>query len=147
MDRQSVFCPHLACPARGQTGQGNITIHSQVEARYRCTVCPRTFSARRGTPFYRTQYDESLITCVVTLVAPGCPESAAAVAFDLHTHALLPRGCKPRGTMPNGGSSSWSNSPVTSARSKPTRSASKRKGRWGRWPWRSRCQRACGSAA
>jgi transposase-like protein len=88
MDPHTVFCPHLACPARGQTGQGNITIHSQREARYRCTVCRKTFSARRGTPFYRTQYDEELITLVVTLIAHGCPEAAAVVAFGLHPRTI-----------------------------------------------------------
>jgi transposase-like protein len=88
MDPQSVFCPNLACPARGQSGQGNITIHSQREQRYRCTVCRKTFSARRGTPFYRTQYDEELITLVVTLIAHGCPEAAAVVAFGLHPRTI-----------------------------------------------------------
>ncbi len=29
MDPTTVFCPNLACPARGQTGQGNIGIHSR----------------------------------------------------------------------------------------------------------------------
>ena len=31
MDPTTVFCPNLACPARGQTGQGNIGIHSRKE--------------------------------------------------------------------------------------------------------------------
>jgi transposase-like protein len=88
MDPHTVFCPNLDCPARGQTGQGNITIHSQAEARYRCTVCRKTFSARRGTPFYRTQYDEELITLVVTLIAHGGPAAAAVVAFGLHPRTI-----------------------------------------------------------
>ena len=36
MDPTTVFCPNLACPARGQTGQGNIGIHSQKEQRFIC---------------------------------------------------------------------------------------------------------------
>jgi transposase-like protein len=88
MDPHTVFCPNLACPARGQTGQGNITIHSQVEQRYRCTVCRKTFSARCGTPFYRKAYSEELITQVVTLVAHGCPEPAITAAFGLHPRTV-----------------------------------------------------------
>src|SRR5689334_7597553 len=88
MDPQSVFCPNLAGPARGQIGQGNITIHSQCEQRYRCTVCRTTFSARRGTPFYRKYYAEELITLVVTLIAHGCPEAAAAIAFGVHRRTI-----------------------------------------------------------
>jgi transposase-like protein len=84
MDPQTVFCPNLDCPARGQIGQSNVTIHSQRDARYRCSVCRKTFSARQGTPFFRKQTEEDLITLVITLIASGCPEAAIVVAFDLH---------------------------------------------------------------
>jgi hypothetical protein len=85
---QEVFCPNAACYARGQLGQGNITIHSQREQRYRCTLCHKTFSARVGTPFYRKQYSEDLIAQVVTLVAHGCPEAAVVAAFQLHPRTV-----------------------------------------------------------
>ena len=49
MDPQTVWCPNLDCPARGQVGQGNIGVHSQKERRYRCRVCAKTFGARTGT--------------------------------------------------------------------------------------------------
>src|SRR5436190_23211236 len=39
MDPTTVFCPNLACPARGQTGQGYIRIHVQKEQRFICTEC------------------------------------------------------------------------------------------------------------
>ena len=44
MDPTTVFCPNLACPARGQTGQGNIGIHSRKDQRFLCTECHKTFS-------------------------------------------------------------------------------------------------------
>ena len=44
MDPTTVFCPNLACPARGQTGQGNIGIHSRKDQRFLCTQCHKTFS-------------------------------------------------------------------------------------------------------
>lgn len=84
MDPHTQFCPNSACPASGQVGQGNIIIHSQREQRYRCTVCRKTFSARRGTPFYRQQHPVALITLVVTLVAHGCPLPAIVIAFGLN---------------------------------------------------------------
>jgi transposase-like protein len=88
VDPQLQFCPNSACPARGHVGRGNITIHSQREQRYRCTVCDRTFSARTGTPFFRQQYAADLITLVVTLVAHGCPTAAVVVAFGLHPRTV-----------------------------------------------------------
>ena len=39
MDPATTFCPHLACAARGQTGQGNIGIHSCKDKRLLCTAC------------------------------------------------------------------------------------------------------------
>src|SRR6266850_14322 len=49
MDPTTVFCPNLACPARGQTGQGHIGIHAQKEQRFICRACHKTFSATQGT--------------------------------------------------------------------------------------------------
>jgi len=53
MDPTTVFCPNLACPARGQTGQGNIRPHSRKDKRFLCTACHKTFTATIGTAFYR----------------------------------------------------------------------------------------------
>jgi hypothetical protein len=36
MDPTTIFCPTLACPARGQIGQGNIRIHSRKDRRFMC---------------------------------------------------------------------------------------------------------------
>src|SRR5712671_3948862 len=49
MDPTTTCCPNMACPARGQTGQGNIGIHSCKEKRFICTACRKTFSATKGT--------------------------------------------------------------------------------------------------
>ena len=48
MDPTTVFCPHLACPARGQIGQGTIGIHARQDKRFLCPVCRQTFSATTG---------------------------------------------------------------------------------------------------
>ncbi len=66
MDPQTVWCPNLDCPARGQRGQGNIGVHSRKERRYHCRVCDKTFGARTGTIFHRRRTDEALIVVVIT---------------------------------------------------------------------------------
>jgi transposase-like protein len=81
MDPATTFCPHLACPARGQTGQGNIRIHSCKDQRFLCTECHKTFSATTGTALYRLRTSAETVSLVVTLLAHGCPLQAIVVAF------------------------------------------------------------------
>jgi transposase-like protein/IS1 family transposase len=81
MDPATTFCPNLACPARGQTGQGNIGIHSCKAKRFICTECHKTFSATTGTAFYRLRTSAETVSLVVTLMAHGCPLQAIVVAF------------------------------------------------------------------
>jgi transposase-like protein len=81
MNPESVFCPNLECVARGQRGHGNITIHSQKEKRYECQVCHATFSATRGSIFYRLRTDPVTVMLVITLLAYGCPLQAIVAAF------------------------------------------------------------------
>ena len=89
MDPATTFCPRLACPARGQTGQGNIGIHSRKDKRFLCTACHKTFSATKGTALYRLRTATATVTRVVTLLAHGCPPQAivAAFGFDERTVA------------------------------------------------------------
>jgi len=89
MDPTTVFCPNLACPARGQTRPGTIGIHSQKEQRFICHACHKTFSATKGTVFYRLRTAAETVALVVTLLAHGCPVAAivAAFGFDERTVA------------------------------------------------------------
>ncbi len=83
MDASKQFCPNSACSARGQKAQGNIIIHDRKRQRYRCKVCKRTFSARRGTMFEGLRKPMDLIVIVVTLLSYGCPVQAIVHAFGL----------------------------------------------------------------
>jgi transposase-like protein len=89
MDPTTVFCPNEHCPARGQTGQGNIGIHSRKEQRFICHACYKTFSATKGTVFYRLRTAAETVVIIVTLLAHGCPVQAivAAFGFDERTVA------------------------------------------------------------
>jgi transposase-like protein len=88
IDPQTTFCPNSDCPASGQCGEGNIRIHSQQRHHYRCTGCKKTFSARRGTIFFRRRTDEQVMTRVVSLVSHGCPIPAIEAAFALHAQTV-----------------------------------------------------------
>jgi len=89
MDPTITFCPNRNCPARGQTGQGNIGIHSQKEQRFICHACDKTFSATQGTVFSRRRTSAETVVIIVTLLAHGCPVQAmvAAFGFDERTVA------------------------------------------------------------
>lgn len=89
MDPQTVFCPNMDCPARGRTGAGNIGIHSQKDERYICHVCGKTFTASRGTAFYRLQTSPELVTIVITLLAHGCSVQAIVAAFGLDERTVV----------------------------------------------------------
>jgi transposase-like protein len=81
MDPTTTFCPNRACPARGQRGQGNIGIHSRKDNRFICTACRKTFTAPKGTAFYRLRTPAETVALVLTLLAHGCPLPAIVVAF------------------------------------------------------------------
>jgi transposase-like protein len=88
MRSPDVFCPNMACPARGQAGQGNIHVHSKTRSRFKCQVCGKTFSARAGTIFFRRRTDAEIIIRVVTLVGHGCPIPAIEAAFGFQAQTV-----------------------------------------------------------
>jgi transposase-like protein len=81
MNLEEIFCPNLECPARGQCGRGNISVHSLKENRCYCQVCDKTFSVSKGTIFYRLKTEPMTVLLVLTLLAYGCPVQAIVVAF------------------------------------------------------------------
>ncbi len=97
MNPAEAFCPNIDCAARGQTGEGNISVHSQQEKRYQCEVCDTTFAATKGTLFYRLRTDPKIVMLVITLLAypcrarqgrDGCPRQAIVAAFGLHERTV-----------------------------------------------------------
>src|SRR3954462_14114465 len=94
MDPATTFCPHVACAARGQTGQGNIGIHSCKDKRFLCTACHKTFSATKGTAFYRLRTPAETVALVLTLLAHGCPLQAIVVAFGFDERTVAAWGTR-----------------------------------------------------
>ena len=37
MNPQDIFCPNIACPAKGRRNAGNIRVHHHQERRYYCS--------------------------------------------------------------------------------------------------------------
>lgn len=89
MDPTTTCCPHGACSARGHTGQGTLGIHACQDKRFLCTECHKTFSATKGTAFYRLRTSAETVSRVGTLLAHGCPRQAigVAVGYDERTVA------------------------------------------------------------
>lgn len=83
MNLENIFCPNIECPARGQSGRGNINVHSVKEKRCYCQVCEKTFSVSPGSIFYRLKTEPQTVILVLTLLAYGCPVQAIVVAFGL----------------------------------------------------------------
>jgi transposase-like protein/IS1 family transposase len=88
MDASLQFCPNLTCPARGQSGQGNLVVHDRQRERYRCKICKKTFTSRTGTLFEGLRKPTELIVIVVTLLAYGCPVQAIVKAFGLDERTI-----------------------------------------------------------
>jgi len=89
MNPHDQFCPNSSCPARGKTGESNIVVHSRKEARYKCTLCNKTFAATTGTPFYRLHHSVELMVIVMTLIAHGCPLQAIVAAYHLDERTVM----------------------------------------------------------
>jgi len=89
VDPQTLFCPNSACPASGQVGKGNISVHSLKERRCKCNVCGKTFAITKGTAFYRLRTAQDVVVMVVTLLAHGCPLQAIVAAFGLDERTVL----------------------------------------------------------
>ena len=87
MSPTQLFCPNIECPARGQVGKNNIGVHDQKKKRYICHVCERTFSASKGTLFYRLRTEPKTVLLVIALLVFGCPlqEIVQAIGIDEST--------------------------------------------------------------
>ena len=83
MNPNDIFCPNIDCPARGQIGKRNISVHSQKEKRYICNVCQQTFTTTKGTIYYRLRTEPKTVMQVVGLLAYGCPIQAIVHAFEI----------------------------------------------------------------
>ena len=79
-------CLNPECQHYGETGLGNIINFGrtkQGQQRYRCNRCKQTYSARKGTMFYRKRTPEETILKSLTMVARGARLSSVSHTQDL----------------------------------------------------------------
>jgi transposase-like protein len=76
-------CPNHTCGASDRIG-----VHSQVERRYKCHACGKTFADTVGTPLYGLKHPAWLVVLVLALLAGGCPIPAIAFAFGLDARTV-----------------------------------------------------------
>ena len=137
MNPQAVWCPNVACPARGQRGQGNSGGHSQHERRDHCRVCDKTFGARTGTIFPRRRTAAAL--SVISLLSPwsvGAVRSLPANMPLASSPTPSAPGSKLRASMPKRSTTRRSPNRATWATCRPMQCASRRSAASSGWPWR-----------
>src|SRR5256884_1609836 len=83
IEASQIFCPNMACVARGKSGEGTIVSHGKARPRFRCKSCGKTFRAQAGTMFEGLRNPQTLIVIVVTRLSYGCPIQAIVQAFSL----------------------------------------------------------------
>lgn len=72
MDCNQQHCANDACPDMGKARQGNIKVYSYKERRYYCITCGQTFSAARGSIFYRLHTTRQDFIEAVGMLAERC---------------------------------------------------------------------------
>lgn len=103
MDPHEQFCHNKGCRAYGRKGEGHVVIHSSTEQRYQCKRCKKTFSATKGTAFYRIHKPHELVLMVLTLCSltalPGASDRGCFRPRRAYRGSLAKRG---RGAVQKG---------------------------------------------
>lgn len=92
MVSEGAFCPNRRCEAHGKLSKGNIIKFGKTNTgvqRYRCKLCGGTFTATRGTLFYRRQTPRKEILETLALLAEGVRISSIARAKGIKADTIL----------------------------------------------------------
>lgn len=86
------FCPNQRCEAYGTLSESNIIKFGKTNTgvqRYQCKLCGGTFTATRGTLFYRRQTPRKEILETLALLAEGVRISSIARAKGIKADTIL----------------------------------------------------------
>ena len=75
--------PIWRVPPEGKQARAILASIRVKDPRFICQQCRKTFTATKGTVFYRLRTAAELVVTVVTLLAHGCPLQAIVAAFRL----------------------------------------------------------------
>jgi transposase-like protein len=78
MDTTTQHCLNQSCTHYQQVGSGNITIHSRVQQRFRCTKCHKTWVSHRDESHYKLKTDTQKIKRAKQLLYYGISIRQAA---------------------------------------------------------------------
>ena len=133
MDPTTLFCPNPHCPARGQTGRGNIGIRSQKDHRCICQ-CVTNVQRHEGTVLYWLRTSAETVVIVVALLAHRCPVQAIVAAFGFDERTVADWWAR-AGRQGQAVHEYLVEQPRDLGRYKPTRSASRQKAASCGWRW------------
>jgi hypothetical protein len=83
MNPQEIFCPNMDCPARGQTGKGNIHVHSSKTSATSAMYANRPLVPAKGQFSIACRSDPKMVMWVIVLLAYGYLIQAIVKAFEL----------------------------------------------------------------
>lgn len=86
------FCPNRRCEAHGKVSEGNIIKFGRTTTgvqRYQCRLCRGTFTATRGTLFYRRRTPRKEILETLALLAEGVRMSSIARTKGIKADTIL----------------------------------------------------------
>lgn len=86
---KSLACPNNYCEKFGKIGKGNIVFRNQYGAQpsqnlFRCKCCNKTFSERKGTPFFGFHLPEEKIITIIRCLVEGNGTRATARICGVH---------------------------------------------------------------
>lgn len=89
MDRSQQACSNQECPDYGKVGGDNITVHSYIDKRFRCSTCKSRWSANKGTMFYNLKTKKEKVLQALSLLSERNSARGTARTLDVKEDTVL----------------------------------------------------------
>jgi len=86
---KKLACPNEKCEKYGKMGEGNVIFRNKYGPQpsqnlFKCNCCKKTFSERKGTPFFGFQLSEEKIFLIIKCLVEGNGTRATARICGVH---------------------------------------------------------------